>query len=218
MGDDRVPFAQSRVTALEKKLPRLTIQVAGPSEPASKVLRDETEIGTAGRGVPLPVDPGEHVVVLRTPGRFDGSAKIVVAEGESKLVTVQMGALDPAAARRLEERRSVGVSSKRTVGWVIGGVGVAGVAAAASSGFMLMGKRNTADAQCPDKVCNEEGASAVDAGKTLLVVNTISWVVAAAGLGVGAYLILSSSDSKPTAVLAPTVTPTGAALSWVGAF
>ena len=218
-GDDRIPFAQSRVSELEKKLPRLTVIVDGPIEKSSRVLRDETEIGVAAQGVPLPVDPGEHLVLLRTPGRFDGLAKISVAEGESKQIAVKMGAVDPVAAAKIAEQEARGGSSQRTAGWVVGGVGAAGLVTAGVSGLVLISKRNTVQNECDaNKSCSADGLDAASAGKTLKAVNTIAWVVAGAGLGIGAYLVLSSSRSKPTAVLAPSLGPTSAGLDWMGSF
>jgi hypothetical protein len=220
-GDDRAPFAQSRVNALEAKLPHLTIRVKGPVEGASKVLRDQTEIGPAGQGVPLPVDAGQHVITVRAPGHFDDATTVTLAEGENKEVIVKIGAVDPAAAARLAGGEADDGSGTRTLGWALGGVGVAGLASAVTTGLMVVSKKHVVEAECnaETKECpSQEGADAASAGRTLLTLNTVSWVIAAAGLGAGAYFVISGSRSRPSATIAPTFGPMGGALSCAGTF
>jgi hypothetical protein len=105
------------------------------------------------------------------------------------------------------------------LGWTLSGVGVAGIAGATATGLIVMDRAATVRDACRVKdMCTPEGAAAASEGKTFLVLNTVSWVIAAAGIGTGAYFVLSSMRAQPTAVLAPTLTRTGASLSWVGTF
>ena len=211
--DDRIPFARGRVNDLEKKLPRLRVTLSGG---AAKVFRDDIELGPASQGVMLPVDPGPHVVTVQMPGHLPEKATIAVAEGEEKQIEVHPGPIDPNADA------NVGVAVKprpRTLGWVVGGIGLAGVGTAVATGVLLVDKRSKIEASCPDKVCStQESVDLAASGKTLLVVNTVAWVVGAVGLGLGAYLVLSPSGSRTTTALVPAASSNGASLSCVGTF
>jgi hypothetical protein len=212
--DDRVAFARSRVEELEKKLPRLQVTLSGGGQ-GTKVYRDEIEIGPAGQGVPLPVDPGPHNVTVRMPGHFPKTVTVSLAIGEQSQIDVRPGAIDPSAA---EKGAPPPKARSRTLGWVLGGIGVAGVGGAVASGLMLVRTKGTVDTNCHDKVCNAQGLDAVATGKTLIIVNTASWIVGGLGLGAGAFFLLSGSKSQTTTALAPSVGTTGASLSFVGSF
>ncbi|HEX9296458.1 MAG TPA: tetratricopeptide repeat protein [Polyangiaceae bacterium] len=212
--DDRIAFARSRVEDLEKKLPRLQITLSGGGEGA-KVYRDELELGSASLGVLLPVDPGSHTVTVRMPGRFPKSVPVSVAVGESAQIDVHPGAVDPSA-----NEKNVKLQPRpRTLGWIFGGIGVAGVGAATVTGLMLVNKKSTVETSCPDKTCtSQDGLDAVSSGKTLLVANTAAWIVGGVGLGLGAYFLLKPQRNPTTPALVPSVGPGVAALSCVGSF
>jgi hypothetical protein len=212
--DDRIPFAQSRVDDLEKRLPRLRISLARDSGTGAKVFRDETELGAAGQGVLLPVDPGPHLVTVRMPGHLVEKVTVVLAESEEKQIVVHPGPAELAADPRVG-----GETLPRTLGWVTGGIGVAGIGTGVVTGIMLANANSTVEANCTGKICtNQRGIDAASSGQTLLLVNAAAWIVGATGIGLGAYLLLSSSADRPTTAVVPSVTPDGAALSYVGRF
>jgi len=216
--DDRIPFARGRVEELEKRLPRLQITLASGGDKGAKVFRDDIEIGPGGQGVPLPVDPGPHNITVKMPGHFPKTVTVSLAVGEQSQVDVHPGAVDPQAGA------TVGITpapsgGTRTLGFVLGGVGVAGVGAAIASGLLLVQAKKTVDNNCtPDKVCNQEGLDAANSGKKWLVVNTAGWIVGGLGLGLGAYFVLSSPKSSTSAALTTRLGPDGASLSCVGSF
>lgn len=212
--DDRIGFARSRVEELEKKLPRLQVKLSSGRDKGAKVFRDEIEIGPAGEGVPLPVDPGPHAITVRMPGHFAKTVTVTVEVGEQSQVDVHPGALAPVAAAGAGAK-----SQPATLGWVLGGVGIAGVATAVVSGLLILNAKKTIDANCgPDKACNQKGLDAVSSGKTLLVVNTGGWIVGGLGFGLGAYFVLSTPKAQTTMALAPRVGSDGASLSYLGTF
>ncbi len=216
-GDDRIAFARSRVVDLEKKLPRLSVTLAHGTESGAKIFRDEIELGQVSQGVLLPVDPGPHTVTVKLAGHLPEKTTIAVGEGESKQIEVHAGAIDPNAT---ETSAGVVVEPRsRTLGWLVGGLGVAGVGTGVVTGLMLVSKRNAAESACPNKMCaSQADVDAATSGKTLLVANTVGWIVGGVGLGLGAYLVLSAPRHRTTAVLVPSATPDGASLSCVGRF
>jgi hypothetical protein len=226
--DGRVAFANARTTALEARLSRLSIVLAPGTDPQARVFRDEVELGAASQGVPLPVDSGDHTVTVVASGRAPEQVTVSIREAEQKVVEVHAGAPAPAspvvgASAAVDvplsgsaHRRGNGL---RTLGWVVGGVGLAGAATAAVTGIVLLNDRNIVAANCVNKVCTTQKAlDAASSGKALLVVNGTSFVVAGLGLGLGAYLVVAHSGSGATAALAPGFGPDGAAISCAGTF
>jgi hypothetical protein len=211
--DDRIPFARSRVEELEKKLPRLQVTLVSGVDQGAKIYRDEIEIGPGGQGVPLPVDPGPHAITVRMPGRLPKTVTVSIGIGELSQVDVHPGAVDPFAGAGATSR-----THPRTLGWILGGVGIVGVGAAAASGLMLISTRSTVASHCVDKVCDQQGLDAANRGRTLLVVNATSWVVGGLGLGLGTYFLLSAPKNQATTGLVPSVGPGGASLSYAGSF
>ena len=214
--DDRVTFARSRVEELEKKLPRLQITLASGGDHGAKVFRDEIEIGPGGQGVPLPVDPGPHTITVRMPSHLPKSVSVSLAIGEQAQIDVHPGAVDTSGSASSSVSSS---SSTRTLGWVLGGVGIAGVGTAIASGLLLVNTKKTVADNCTaDKVCTQEGLDAVDNGKKLVIVNTAGWIVGGLGLGLGAYFVLSSPKSSTSAAITTRLGPDGASLSCIGSF
>src|SRR6185436_15146558 len=62
--DKRRATAVARAGALEKVLPRLTIALGADVSPDAEVKRDGVRLGRASLGLPLPVDPGRHIVIV----------------------------------------------------------------------------------------------------------------------------------------------------------
>jgi hypothetical protein len=211
--DDRGGFAHSRVVELEKRLSWLTVALAPGTDPRAAVRRDSIELGRASLDVPLPVDPGDHTVTVLVPGRSAETTTISVAEAETKRVEVHEGGVAIDAAK---SDRGFPV---RTLGWTLVGVGAAGVVTAVVTGVWLLDVKRTVDANCPDKACvNRKGTDAVTTGKALVVANAAGYVVGAAGLGLGAYFLLSGSRRPSTTGIAPGVGPDRVTLSYLGTF
>lgn len=185
-----------RVTIVAVRLPKggaVTVSVDGEVVPASELLF-------------IPLDPGEHKVQASAPGRigFEKVVTVTAAEGERHEVVVPV----LAPLEMMTEIRTVTTettNTRRTLGYVFGSIGLAGVAAATVTGILILSDKSTADERCkPDCVTatgevDSTGADAVQRGKTLLPINVVSWVVAGAGLGAGAFFLLTSSKTPPAA-------------------
>ena len=199
--DDRVVFARNRVQALEQKLPRLAVFLAAGRDRGARVFRDEVELGPASQGVPLPVDAGRHTITVRMPGHRVEQLVVQVGEGEQKRIDVHPGAVDNQAT----EFGTQSGSWRRTLGYTMTGVGIAGLGTAAVSGVMLLDSKRTVETNCPEKNCmNQEGLDAAASGRTLTTVNTVSWIAGGVGLGVGLYFLLSAHrNDKSTTAIAP---------------
>jgi hypothetical protein len=183
-----------------------------------RVLRDGVELGVASLGTPLPVDPGKHTVTVEATGRSARSFEATLREGESKTLEVEPG---PALVDGGSPKLPGEVKRTPTLGYVLGGVGLAGLVVGGVSGALVLGKKSIADDNCPAQRCNQTGYDAVESGRTLSMVSTTGFIVGAVGVGLGAYFILSAGSGEsapPRAALSAAPLPGGAALSWFGSF
>ncbi|HEX6764550.1 MAG TPA: PEGA domain-containing protein [Polyangiaceae bacterium] len=198
--DDRHAIAQRRAAALEPRLPHLRVRFAAGVPAGTRVERDGVELGSASLGSSLPVDPGNHRLTVSAPGHETREFSVALNEGEEKSVDVSPG---PAAASTSSGGKSVphpvdepSGSGQKTLGYVIGGIGIAGLVTGAVAGVLVLGQKSTVDANCDEnKRCNQEGLDAAERGKTLGVVTTVALAGGAVGLGVGTYLVLSAGSS-----------------------
>ncbi len=109
---------------------------------------------------------------------------------------------------------------KRMLGYVIGGVGVAGIGTALVLGGIALGKKSTVQDHCDRKgrTCDSPaGIDAASTGATLSTASTVTFVIGLAATSVGAYLILTSRGAPKTA-LAATPAPGGGYLRMVREF
>jgi hypothetical protein len=100
----------------------------------------------------------------------------------------------------------------RVAGWVSLGVGAEAAILATVTSVMLLHQRSVRDDDCDAHgVCSAAGLGANSTIHSLVAVNTVSWVVAAAGLGAGTLLLLTHPpDKRATAI---TLSPTGSGLA-----
>ena len=111
--------------------------------------------------------------------------------------------------RALDERESRQLA--RTWGWLLaGGVGgVAGVVALGTSVVMLV-DMNARNQDCTAaRVCSSAGLQANSQIATVADWNAGAWIIAAAGLGTGAYLLLTNPTDRAKATQVGVV-PNGA--------
>ncbi|MFT3764284.1 MAG: hypothetical protein QM820_01990 [Minicystis sp.] len=86
----REATARAKAAAIEPRLSRLTVSAA----PGVEVRRNGFLIAASTLGTPLPVDPGEHVIVASAPGKKSWVSRIVVKDNGDR-VTVGVPTLDP---------------------------------------------------------------------------------------------------------------------------
>jgi hypothetical protein len=196
--DERRVIAVQRSAALEPRLPRLRIHLGPGVPPGAKVRRDGVELGAASLDTDLPVDPGQHRIEVTAPGRPPHLSEVSMAEGERRTGEVSLEG-EPAVLQAAPEKAPVATnrSSTGTLGYVVGGVGLAAAVTGIVTGILVLDRKHTVDQNCnADKRCNSEGLDAARSGKTLGIATTIALSAGAVGLGAGTYLVLSASSAK----------------------
>lgn len=195
----RLKMALAQIDKLRPEIPSLTLALP-PSPPSgTRVRRDGTELSAAALGIALPVDPGEHVVVVESPGRRAWEQRITLARGDKKTVELRVGASTDAADPALQAPPTADTPSKgtpsqgqRIAGYVVGGVGAATLVMGAVTGGLTLAKKATINDNCSGTKCNHEGKLAADSARTTGLVSTIGFGVGAAGLVAGVVLLLTA--------------------------
>jgi hypothetical protein len=215
-----VTDAESELLALRPNIPRLTIVVSGggAEDPGLVVLLDGAPVKHAVLGVETPADPRDHELTATAPGGQPAALKFSLAEKEQKRVEIAVPAgSDVAAAPAAPPAAPAaaaapdGASRQKILGFVVGGVGVAGLATGLVTGAMATSRYSEAEGACRDHVCmaGSAGADALQSFRSLRTVSTIAYIVGGVGLAAGATILFTAPSQQA---------PRSAGLHpWVGA-
>jgi hypothetical protein len=165
---------------------------------------------------PIVLDPGSHTIELVAAGRQTQTRSLVLREGqgtEKLKVGPVLGDAPPPRGLSPDPPTSDD-RGRRTLGFVVGGVGLAAVAAGATFGLLALSKKSDADASCQGRYdCPRDGYDANNAAHTDAAVSTIAFAVGLVAAGVGTYLVVTSrSSGKASASLGLVPLPGGGAL------
>lgn len=243
--DQRYPIAKQRREALEPRVSRVKLVLAEGAPETTTVRIGALELRQASFGVLVPLDPGEHELIVTALDHTERRLRVTLAEGQTSEVEVVPGeaikprepeapkattpvevtsrsavAATPARVPVPAGRRTEIVDSPPLLGYVLGGIGAVGLATGTLTGILALGKASTADEHCHSEVpipyCDREGGDANSSGKTLAAVSTTSFAVGIVGVGLGTYFILSvGADDGTETVLVTRGGPTGGTLSLV---
>jgi hypothetical protein len=209
--------ATARATALDAKVPRLTITLAKTAPPDAVVERDGVALGAPSLGVALSVDPGAHTITVKARGHLDAKQDITLKEGDKQTLEVDVGPAGgavtppPTTPPSESETKSGGMSPLVPIGF---GLGVVGIAVGSITGVMALGKGSDADKDCPGGKCKDQAAlDSVHSGQTLGTVSTIAFIAGGVGVGVGVVgLFLGGKKTEKEARLDFGVGPSSAFL------
>ena len=232
---DRKGISEAKLKKLRPQVPQLSLVLPADAPGDMVVKRDGVVLKGASLGIPLPVDPGEHAISTQLPGGPEHVQKLTIGVGESKQVIVEFvlprstGAASAAPAPTATSSSATpaaapSASGLRTWGYAAGGIGLAGVVLGSVTGLMSMNKKKTVDDNCDGPVCNQQGLSASEDGRTLANVSTVGFAVGIVGIAAGAILLIAAPRPKSTVSaslrLRPSVivSPKGAAAGLGGAW
>jgi len=219
----REKVARDRAAALEGKLAKLVITVRASDASTLKVTRDALEVGRGQWGTPLPIDTGEHQIVASAPGKKTWEKTVrVPVDGVSVQVEIPALQDDPGAApmpvgpSRPGENGAVAAApvtdtgpsaapnehpgrTQRTVGAVVGAVGIVGIGVGTAFGLMSRSKRDEADSShCnADNRCDAAGLSLRDDALHNGTYSTIAFAVGGAAL-VGGIVLFVTAPKAPS--------------------
>lgn len=216
--DDRLAITQQRLTELEPRVPKLVLSLAPGAPPETRARVAGAELGSASFGVPLPLDPGDYELVVSAPGRGDRVLSLNLSPGQTEQLAIVPG---PALAtapppERPPAPKPAEQSSNRTLMYVAGGIGIAGLSVGAVAGLLTLRQKDIADANCNDerKVCDAAGDAANRTGRTLAAVSTVGFVLGVLGAGGATYLYLTAPDEPKSTAIGAEIGENSAVLSF----
>lgn len=200
---ERVGIAKVQLGKLKPSVPTLTLVLPATASPETAVTRNGTALSGAALGLALPVDPGQYVIVTRLPSGAEHSATVSIALGDAKRVELDVSqpALPAASASAppapVSGPPAIESHPSNTPAYVIGGIGVAGIALGSVTGILVLGKKSTVKDDCVGSACSSSaGVNAANSGKTLAIVSDIGFGVGIVGLATSAILLLTRPKAE----------------------
>jgi hypothetical protein len=196
-GRDRVATGQR--DRLRSEVPQLAIALPPSAPPGTTVTRDGSPLGAPSLGTAAPVDPGEHVVVARTPDGAAHESRVTLARGEHRRLVVDLTTPvpPPAPVPSLAPAPSTALpppSALRSAAWLSGAVGLAGIAVGAVAGAVVLGDKSTIGSACnPDHTCSSSGLDAASHARTFGLVSDVGFAAGGAALVASGIFFLASS-------------------------
>lgn len=205
--DDRAAFARERAEALDRRVPKLTVDVA---DPASEVRVDGAVLEPDAFGRPIPRDAGAVAIEATHRDGTTFSHRASLAEGASLVIAIP-------APGRVEPAPSEAAGSPAPPWAAIGaaGVGVAGLAVMTGFGLSASGldddsRELAGECEAGSASACTQGEAARDDAGTHAGVATVGFVIGAAGLATGVLLwILHDDGAEP-----PPIAARGRAATW----
>jgi hypothetical protein len=170
------------------------------------------------------IDPGQHRIRLEREGEAGIDQTVQIREGEKnrKLSASFQKTAPPkptlTAPAAVVERSDAGAPEARSIApWIVGGVGVAGLAVGGILGAVVLGQKAMTDEHCDDatQTCDATGMTAANTGRTLGPISTVGFIVGGLGVGVSAVWLLTRAPAQREAGAAmvgmgPVMTASGA--------
>lgn len=228
---DRAEFAERRASEMEAKLSRLRLEVTGAAPGMVITLNGKELRAAAAAGSGIPIDPGEATIEAEAPGKRRWSQRVVIGPGPSTTAVTIPPLADAAApvdgerAARPSPLRQPPASPPpqprdegspvRTLGFITGGVGLAGIGVGSVFGALTLSKAADVEKGCSDSDgCSPADVDTNEVARTTATVSTIAFGAGLACLGAGvAMVLMSRSPSKAEANarvwVAPDIASTG---------
>lgn len=226
----REKIARARADKLEAKLSKLTVNVSEANAIAGfELTLDGDPIARPVWGTALPVDPGEHRVEAKAPGKKPWGATVKVgADKDTVSVTVpdledapveepepgpvpppetDPKPVKPGPAATPEDGGGDDGSGQRTLGLVVGGVGVVGLGVSLFFGSQAVSKDSDAEKECTDTGCTPKGVDLGDDADSAATLSTITFLIGTAALAGGIILYATAPSEKATGIRSVRVTP-----------
>jgi hypothetical protein len=204
----RGPVAREKFNALDRRVPRLTLTLLPGAPASSRASRDDVDLGTAGFGAPLPVDPGRHTIIVTAPGHRPAAFEADLREGEAKTLTVAPGAAVRGASSEGPAGSGEGATTvrrhQRAAGLAIGALGIVGAGLGAGLGAAAGAKWSDAKRACVPGACGASSEAQADRNRAeaWATASTAWFVASGAALATGLVLVLTSHRSAESSTLA----------------
>lgn len=208
---ERNKIAAERATSVEQRLSRLQLTVD------TRAGKESLQVRLNGKPIPpgswdasLPVDPGLQTIEVSAPGYVTWKTTVVLGVGPST-ASVDVPALTPEpqqdstppATESAAPVRTESSNTQRVVGYVVGGVGVAGLAVGGVFAFRAYDKNQESLDQCKKgdpTACTPEGAALRKSAQSSGTIATAATIAGGALVATGITLLISAPSRRETAL------------------
>ena len=202
--DERRTIASERARSLEARVPTLTIHLAHTDRTDVVVRRDGVVLGAASLETALPVDPGEHTVIVEAPGTQKHYLRAKSASASTPSLDVKLGTISTASAPPKDTTSAISgpaAHSSHTAAYVAGGVGVAGVVTGVVAGLVVLSARKTRSTRSAStSAVAKPGSTPPTRARPFGVITTVGLVAGALGLGSATGSIFVRSRRRKSAI------------------
>lgn len=223
--------APTRAEVLRKRVATLRLQITG-KQINSKLVLDGAPLGKAMQDVPIPLDPGSHVLEVQdAAGKSTFRKELTVTEAGSETVPIEFAdvePLPPPTVSATETPPPPPPPRSRTPAYAVGGAGVALLVTSGIFYGLRAGTISEIKGSCKDPVtltgCDPSKAGLADTGATYGTVSAVTLGVGLAALGTAGVLFFVLGPRKQPAAqqasppVSLSVAPTGSGLLLKGTF
>jgi hypothetical protein len=211
--DPRLPVANEHITRLEKRVPRVVFVADKRTPPGTRVRVGETELESGSFGSAIPLDPGKHDAIVRSPGRAPRALTFTLAPEETRTLSLTPPTTKPPKTARVapdttaepdgQDDRVLGLKRSNAV-LIAGGIGAAGLVVGAVTGLVGLDAESTGNQLCSHETrsCPQEGYDANQRAKSMAIVSTVGFAIGILGGGAATYLYVSGPTSDSTTEVA----------------
>ena len=205
---EHLEAAEAHLQALEPRLPRVTFSLAEPL-PETRIVVHDRLLPPSG-WVDVPLDPGEHSLVVTAPGRLAFRTTIRIAEGERHDVVV------PALARSRSATRPIGKVTMAAGGTLI----LTGVVIGFISGRRYDDALDGCLVGQTETRCDDPSYDKIHSARNLGNVGTVVTSVGVVAAGVGVYLWLRGPrrHNERSLTVVPQLDGDGGGIAAIGRF
>jgi serine/threonine-protein kinase len=223
--EERERMAHERAGDLEKRLSKLELGMPAQGLPANYgVELDGVEIPSASVGSALPVDPGDHVIVVRAPGFEPHTLRETVPPGPTSM-RLDLPPLTPLPAKTEKPVAAADARSgpapghtQRLLAYSLGGLGVLSLAGGGFLAYRAHKLDQDSLSYClvdEPNACNDHGASLREQAQTYGNAATAA-IIAGGALVTTGVVLLVTAPRKHEIRVGGMVTPGGAFVSLGG--
>ncbi len=198
--------------SLEKRVPRLIIE-RGEGVDSAKIALDGVELGQAQIGREVNVDPGPHLlrVTLADGRKFEKTVQVKEGERSQVLLDVPPD-IQPLAGDDASDSSPEAAPADQGVGsssgsgpmpWIIGGLGVASLAASGVFYILRNSANDDLEAGCIKDVCPDTLEDTQSRGENYSMLTGVTLGIGVVGVVVSAVWLLSGSNPPPATASAP---------------
>jgi hypothetical protein len=215
--------AITQLAVLNVRLARVVVSLTDVP-PGAAVTLDGAVVEEKDYGSAIVVEPGSHRVEVSAAGVAPMRREVRLDGGELKTVTLSFRKGDEeiafgASTNRLAPDAPSDTSSDdgatmRTMGLVVGGIGVAGLAVFTVTGLMARSTFADLEAQCPNGCTDAGHLDQIDRGKALQTTANVGLIGGLIGISAGTTLFILGQRRRGDAPMSVSLSNGGGMVSY----